>query len=165
MNLKRLWRHVVTTEAAVHRAFPGRALDAIELATHEAETRHTGEIRVVIEDALPLMAVWSDISSRLRALDLFSLTRVWDTEANNGVLVYLLFADHKVEIVADRGIAARVPQAKWDDICATMQRGFRDGNFEAGMVAGVRAIGDEMARHFPATDAGRNELSNRPAII
>jgi uncharacterized membrane protein len=118
-----------------------------------------------VESALPFFDLVRGISARERAVELFSRLRVWDTEQNAGVLVYLLLADKRVEIVADRGIHARVGAQAWEAICGAMQREFAAGRFEAGALAGVRAISDLLATHFPPRDENPDELANRPVIL
>ena len=160
----RWWRHAVTDAAAAKRACPPEALDRIERAIADAEERHAGQIVLAIEPALPVSRVFAKLSPRERALEVFGLMRVWDTEQNNGVLVYLLLADRDVEIVADRGIHRRVGEATWQAICHAMEEAFRAGRYEEGMTAGIRAISDALAREFPKGEGG-NELANRPVVI
>ncbi len=160
----RWWRHAVTDRGHVTRAFPPAALDRIEQAIAVAEARHAGQIVFAIEPALPVGRVLAKLAPRERALEIFGLLRVWDTEDNNGVLVYLLLADRDVEIVADRGIHRHVGDAAWQDVCARMEAAFRDGRYEEGALAGVEAISDLLARAFPR-GAGSNELPNRPVVI
>ena len=96
---------------------------------------------------------------RERALDIFSQLRVWDTEHNNGVLIYLLLADRDVEIIADRGIDAHVGAAGWETICRAMEKDFRAGLFEHGVIKGIEDVSRLLARHFPPAPPGRrNEL-------
>lgn len=160
----RWWRHAIADRADVRRAFPDDALDRIERAIGEAETRHAGQIVFAIEPALPVARVFANVSPRERALEVFGLLRVWDTEDNNGVLVYLMLADHDVEIVADRGIHQHVGDAAWQAICERMEASFREGRFEAGVVAGIDAISARLAEAFPRGKGG-NELPNRPVVI
>jgi uncharacterized membrane protein len=131
----------------------------------QAEQGHAGQIRIVVEAALPAHALWRGHSARARAIDVFSMLRIWDTENNNGVLVYLLYADHDVEIVADRGISARVPGEEWESICRDMERAFREGRFEAGLVSGIGAVASHLKTHFPTGQQGRNELPDRPLML
>ena len=163
-RLRRIWRHFNIGTLAVRRAFPESALHAIERATREAEAKHTGEIRFAIEDSLPFLRLWRQVTPRQRAVEVFAQLGVWDTRDNNGVLIYVLLADHQVEIVADRGVGGgRVPQSEWDACCRAMEQHFRRGDFETGAVTGVRAVGALIARHFPAGD--RNELPDRPVML
>ena len=165
MDLRRFWRHIVMTPWRAARAFPESALDAIGRRVGEHEKRHRGEVRFVVEAELTTAQLWSNLTSRARAIEMFSALRVWDTEENTGVLVYVLLADHKVEIVADRGIAARVAQEEWQAICRTMQDAFREGRFVEGALAGVTAISERLERHFPAGEANANELPDRALRI
>lgn len=167
MHWKRFFRHLFATRAALHRAFPGAALSAIDSAISESERRHTGEIRVAIEASLEPLEALHGRSPRDRALQVFSALGVWDTAANNGVLIYLLLADNDVEIVADRGYNGLVTPAEWTDICRAMESNFRAGRFEQGMLDGIGRVGGLLAAHFPGVAGSRNpdELPNRPAIL
>jgi uncharacterized membrane protein len=165
MDLRRFWRHIAMTPWQASRAFPESALAAIGRRVGEHEKRHRGEVRFVVEAELTTAQLWSNLSSRARAVEVFSGLRVWDTEENTGVLVYVLLADHKVEIVADRGVSAKVAPAEWQAICRTMQEAFRAGRFEEGALAGVTAISELLERHFPAREANANELPDRPVLM
>lgn len=165
VKFKRWLTHLSMPPRAWRRAFPKSTLDAIEAAIRASETRHCGEIRFAIETRLPANRVWRGISGRERAIEVFSSLRVWDTERNSGVLVYLLLADHDIEIVADRGIAARVDGAAWEAVAQAMETAFRQGEFEAGALAGIERISALLAAHFPAAGHNPDELANRPAII
>jgi uncharacterized membrane protein len=168
MKAARLLRHIAEPHWRTRLRFPGSALDAIEQAVTRAERSHAGQIRFVVETALPPLQILNDVSARARALELFSALRVWDTEHNNGVLIYVQLADRRVEIVADRGIAARVGEAEWQGACRLMEEHFRAGRFQQGAVAGVDAVGALLARHFPL-EADRpfsgNELPDRPTLL
>lgn len=146
-------------------AFPPRAMAAIEASIERQESRHDGEIRFAVEAALPFGALFAGASPRDRAIELFSALRVWDTEQNTGVLIYVLLADRQVEIVADRGIHARVGATAWEAICGVMQRAFAEQRFEEGAIVGVRAVSDLLATHFPPRGVNPDELSNRPVIL
>ena len=124
------------------------------------------QIRVVIEAGLPLSYLWQDLSARDRAITLFGKLRVWDTEANNGVLVYLLLAEQAIEIVADRGLSPHVSAAHWQALIAPMREAFRQGRFEPGLADAVAAIDTLLRTHFPlgATQSNPNELPNRPLM-
>jgi len=165
MKLKRILRHLFTDHWSVRRAFPRDALRAIEMAIGEAERQHAGELRFAVEASLPLSALLKGTSARARSLEVFGRLRVWDTEGNCGVLIYLLLADRHIEIVADRGIHDRVGAAAWEAICGEMQREFARGRFERGVVIGVRAVGDLLAAHFPARPDKPNELPDRPVVL
>lgn len=147
------------------RALPLGAMKAIEEAVKRSEATHGGEIRFAAEAALDGAALLAGQSARERALEVFSLLRVWDTEENNGVLIYLLLADHDVEIVADRGLNGKVPAAEWEAICRRMEAGFRRNAFGEGVVTGVEEISRLLARHYPARPGDRNELPDRPTVL
>ena len=122
-------------------------------------------MRFAVEASLPLLALWRGQDARSRAVDLFGQLRVWDTEHNSGVLIYLLLADKRVEIVADRGIHNKVGNTAWEAVCGEMQRAFADGRFEQGASSGVAAISDLLAAHFPPDGTRRNELPNEPVVL
>jgi len=161
---RRLWRHLITDRADVNRAFSPADLQRVEAAVAASERRHVGQICVAIEAAMPVARVWHGVTPRERALEVFGLLRVWDTERSDGVLVYLLVADKDVEIIADRGINALVDANAWETICRGMESAFRAGRFTEGLETGIAAISDLMAVHAPGL-RGANELSDRPVIL
>ncbi|SEA52812.1 TPM domain-containing protein [Nitrosospira multiformis] len=166
MDFKRILRHLFTGPLAVCKAFPATALTAIEYAIAQSEFSHRGEIRFAVEAALDMLPLVRATSARERAVEVFSQLRVWDTEHNNGVLIYLLLADHNVEIVADRGIDAKVGHEKWETICREMETHFSQGQFESGVISGIRSVGGHLQTHFPAgREGGKNELPDWPVII
>ena len=166
MQWGRLLAHLFTDHRSIRRAFPATSMRSIEAVVADEEKRHAGELRFAVEASLPLGALLSGISSRERAVDWFARLRVWDTEDNCGVLIYLLLADKRVEIVADRGIHRKVGPAAWDAICGEMQREFARGEFESGVVIGLGAISDLLAAHFPAGDGDNpNELPDAPVVL
>jgi uncharacterized membrane protein len=159
-------RHLFLDHLTLTRAFPRATLASIERAVAEQEKRHRGELRVVIEGGLPLPALVTGRSARERTIEHFTRLRVWDTEDNAGVLIYLLLADRRVEIVADRGIHARVGATAWETISGAMQQEFAAGRFEAGMLSGLAAVSDLLAQHFPAQQgANPNELPDAPVVV
>ncbi len=149
----------------MRRALTQAALTRIEAGIQQSESAHRGEIRFVAEGSLHLPALMQAQTPRARAIELFSQLRVWDTEENTGVLVYLQLLDRHVEIVADRGINARVAQHEWDVICSRMQTAFSQRLFEDGVMAGLDEITALLARHFPARAENANELPDRPLVI
>jgi uncharacterized membrane protein len=165
VNLGRWFKHLFMPPWAWRRAFPQAALDAIEAAIRQSEARHNGEIRFAIETSLAPARVWRGISGRERAIEVFADLRVWDTEHNSGVLIYLLLADHDIEIVADRGIAAQVEQSAWNAVAQEMEAAFRQGAFERGALQGIEHVSELLATHFPPLDRNPNELANRPVIV
>ena len=163
-DLRRALRHLFA--ASAQSLFPAPVLERIATAITEGEATHEGQVCFAVESALPVAAVLAGQDARRRAEDAFARLRVWDTAANCGVLVYLLLADHRIEIVADRGVAARVDAAQWRDICARMEGRLRDGDAEAAAIAGVTSVSALLAAHFPRNgDERRNELPDLPRIL
>ena len=165
MNIKRILRHLAMTHWQVNRAFPRQTMIAIEQAIRTGETAHVGEIRFVVEGALHSTPLLRGQSGRERALDVFSQLRIWDTEHNSGVLIYLLLADRDVEIVADRGIHARVGSQEWEAICRKMEIAFTQANYEVGVIGGIQAVTRQLTKHFRATGAAHNELPDKPVVL
>ncbi|HUJ01482.1 MAG TPA: TPM domain-containing protein [Usitatibacter sp.] len=166
MDLARFGRHVLMHPIRERRAFPRATLDAIQREISAQEKRHRGQVVFIVEAELGSSQLLRGLGSRQRARQVFATHGVWNTEENNGVLIYLLLADRRVEIVADRGIHAKVKDSDWQDICRRMERDFREGRFEAGSIAGVRAVSDLLARYFPGDGSPRaNELPDRPELI
>jgi len=165
MNFMRILRHLFMPPWRVRMAFPARSLRAIESAIRESETTHAGEIRFAVESALHLFPLWQNQSARARAVEVFSQLRIWDTQHNNGVLIYLLLADRDVEIIADRGVHARVGAEGWEKICRDMEILFRDGQFEEGVLHGIRSVSSHLAKHYPAQGKNPNELDNKPVVL
>jgi uncharacterized membrane protein len=165
-RLARILRHRWRDETDTRRALGADALSRIEQRIAASETLHGGEIRVCVEAGLPLSYLWRDATPRERAVAMFGKLRVWDTEANNGVLIYLLLAEHAIEIVCDRGLARHVPQAHWDDIVSTMREDFRAGRFEAGLMRAIDAVEALLLQHFTLTSGSPNvdELPNAPHL-
>src|SRR5690349_25121708 len=165
MGIRRIGRHLLEYHWRVRRIFPPVALARIEQAIRAGEATHSGQVRFVVEGALDGAPLLRNQPARERALDIFSQLRIWDTVHNNGVLIYLLLADHDFEIVADRGIDARVGNAGWENICVEMETQFRAGNLELGVIHGIEAVSRELATHFPAQGPGRNELPDAPVVM
>ena len=165
MSIARVTRHLLGNRARVRRAFPAESLAKIEAAIAASEATHAGQIRVVIEGALDGEPLFSQQTAKARALDVFALQRVWDTEHNNGVLIYLLLADRDVEIVADRGIHSHVGHDGWETICRAMEQAFARGDYETGVLSGIDAVTRHLATHFPKNDGGGNELPDDVVVI
>ena len=165
MGIKRIGKHLLEHHWRARRIFPPKALAAIEQAIKASEATHSGQVRFVVEGALDGRPLFRNQPARERALDIFSQLRIWDTAHNNGVLIYLLLADRKVEIIADRGIDAKVGASGWQKICAAMETDFRAGNFESGVIKGIQAVSQQLAAHFPRHGAGPNELPDAPVVI
>ncbi|HXF80995.1 MAG TPA: TPM domain-containing protein [Usitatibacter sp.] len=164
MHLGRFLRHILMHPARATGAFPPKVMDAIQAEIRAQEATHRGEILFVVEAELSTWQLWHDLRPRERAREVFALRGGWNTEENNGILVYVLLAERAVEIVADRGIARRVEDSHWREVCAAMERAFAEGRFEEGSVAGVRGVAALLEREFPGTRHS-NELPDRPALI
>jgi uncharacterized membrane protein len=166
MDLGRALRSLATPAWVARRRFPAATLDAIEAAIREGERAHSGEVCFAVEASLELGDLWRGVTPRERARAVFSELGVWDTEANNGVLIFVLLAERDVEIVADRGAAARIGAEDWERVCREMEAHFREGRFAEGALAGVRAVGHLLARHFPVSGERpeANELGDRPLL-
>jgi len=164
MRLGRLLRHFLLPDWWVLRAFPKSVLKSIEQAVAASEHRHLGELRFVVEANLPVHGLLHNQSTRERAIELFSLLRIWDTEHNSGVLIYVQLIDRGVEIVADRGVVNAVDKEFWAAVCRRMEAAFRLGKFEAGTLDALSEITENLARHFPASGDNSNELPDSPLI-
>ena len=165
-KLLRILKHRWLDERDARRALGDEALARIEARVAASEQRHGGEIRVCIEAGLPLSYLWRDATARERAIAMFGKLRVWDTEDNNGVLIYLLLAEHRIEIVADRGIDRHVSPQQWQGVLNEMAAAFKAGRFEEGLNAAIDAVDAQLALHFPLA-AGQhnvNELPDAPSL-
>lgn len=166
MDWRRVITHLLTIPWQVQRVFSASVCDAITRAVVESELHHRGEVRFVVEGSLPVGQLLKNGTARQRAVDLFAQLGVWDTAQNTGVLIYVSYAERRIEIVADRGIAALVEQAEWDAICSEISQAFRAGRFESGAVAGLQRVTGLLAAHFPPTaDGNPDELPNRVLIL
>jgi uncharacterized membrane protein len=164
-RLSRVFRHWRSTKADAQRAFPEQTLAAAAQAITAGEQTHRGELRFIVEKALPTDEVWDGISNRQRALALFADYGVWDTEDNCGVLIYVNLADHKVDIVADRGIDRKIDSGTWQAVCRTMTEGFRQGNYHEATLAAIEQVNALLREHFPANGSRPNELPDRPIML
>ena len=162
----RILRHRWMDDSDVKRALDDAALARVEARVAASERRHGGEIRVCVEAALPWSYLWQRLAARDRAVTMFGKLRVWDTEANNGVLIYLLLAEHRIEIVADRGLDRRVGRTQWQAIVGGMGDAFRSGRFEDGLNAAVDAVDALLVQYFalPSGQANPNELPDAPLV-
>ena len=165
MWLQRIWRHGLASLRPAKHLLPAPELAKIEHEIQAAELTHEGEIRVAVETSLSLPQLWQRLSTRTRALQVFSALGVWDTAHNNGVLIYVLLADRAVEIVADRAIAARIAQTEWSALCAQLAERFQQGEPVEGCCVAVRGVAQRMARFFPAAGGDGNELPNQPVLL
>ena len=163
----RIWRHRWTDEAEVRRVLPADVLERLTRRVAASERRHSGEVRICVEAGLPTSYLWRAAPARQRAIMLFGKLRVWDTEDNNGVLIYLLLAEHAIEIVADRGISARVSDAEWAAMTQRMGTAFRESRFEDGLTQALEEVSALLVAHFPVIDgaANPNELPDAPVLL
>lgn len=167
-GLGRILRHLFSMPWSVGRRFPPAALQRIEQAVRSSESTHSGQIRFVVESDLPLLELLRGKSPRQRAIELFSQLRIWDTEHNNGVMIYLLLADHDVEILADRGVHRQVGNAQWQAICRSMEAAFRNNEFERGVLLGLAQVSVLLRQHYPSDGhpgQRANELPDAPVIL
>lgn len=167
MDIRRMIRHLITTRRQIKRFFPASSLDAIASAIQAAEVRHAGEICFVVEAALAPIQVIVGVTPHQRALEVFGTMRVWDTDRNSGVLIYVLLADKAVEVIADRGIhyKTRHDSAVWHSIVDAIQAQFAAGRFEAGALHGIAAVSSELTRHFPVSGPNANELPDQVKLL
>jgi uncharacterized membrane protein len=162
---QRLWRHLSSTKSAARRLFPAASLQAIQAAIAAGEVAHRAEVRVIIEAALPLAFVLQGGSARRRAVELFTHYRVWDTEENCGLLLYINLADHKVEIIADRGVDHAVGKKDWQAICQTVTAGFAAGVYHDSVPAALAQLNLLLIRHYPQIGPQHNQLSDKPVML
>ncbi len=165
MNWRRWFNHIQMGSWQVNRAFPAVRLNAIEQTIQTGEIMHGGEVRFAVEGALNIAALRHQQTPHQRAVEVFSLLRMWDTEDRNGVLIYLLLADKAVEIIADRGVHARVGTEGWTTICQQMESFFRAGDYEKGVIVGIEAVNSLLANYYPSPGQRANELPNTPVIL
>ncbi|MFT4256393.1 MAG: TPM domain-containing protein [Pseudoxanthomonas sp.] len=161
----RLLRHLFARSAQAW--FPEESLHRIADAIAAGERSHTGEVMFAVESALPPGPVLRGVQACERAQDAFARLRTWDTAANNGVLIYLLLADRRIEIIADRGLAGKVTDAQWREVCAAMEARLSAGQAETAVIEGVEAVSRLLATHFPQDGSvpDEDELPNRPQIL
>lgn len=165
MNLKRTFKHLLAPDWLVYRAFSRPALQRIAAAIRQSEAAHRGELRFAVEAGLPLVQLLRGVTPRQRARQVFAQLDVWDTEHNSGVLIYVQLMDRRIEILADRGISAKVGQHEWDAICRRMEDTFRERRFEQGVLDGIREITALLGRHFPPRGVNPNELPDKPVVL
>ncbi|MFN3594502.1 MAG: TPM domain-containing protein [Thiobacillaceae bacterium] len=165
MNVLRILKHLLYPDWSARRAFPPPVMARIEAAIAASEANHRGEVRFAVEASLGLQALLAGQSARERAVEVFSELRVWDTEENNGVLIYLLLADHDVEIVADRGVSRALAPDHWAEVCRSMEVHFRAGRYADGVLAGIAAIGRQLTALYPRAGADVDELPDRPVRL
>jgi uncharacterized membrane protein len=160
--LIRVLKHLSVPDWIARRDFSS---SRIQKAIRESEKQHGAELRFAVEAGLPLHFLLKNGSTRARAAEVFALLGVWDTEHNNGVLIYVQRVDRRIEIIADRGIAAKVDAAEWAAICRAMEQSFKDRRFTEGALLAIERCTRVLARHFPSSGAHRNELPDRPVFL
>ncbi|MCC5814490.1 MAG: TPM domain-containing protein [Leptospira sp.] len=165
MSLSRFFKHSFISPWSVKKYFPAKSMERITAVISDSEKRHDAEIVFAIEPSIPPFAALKGYSARERSIDVFSNLRVWDTEANNGVMIYLLLADHDIEIVADRGVNRLAGAEYWEDVCHKMEERFRKGEFLEGVIEGIETITKLLEVHYPKTKGNANELPNKPVIV
>ena len=165
MNIKRIARHLLVTHRHVDKTLPRRVLNSVEHAIKTSEATHSGQVRFAVEGALDGAPLFEGQTARHRAIEVFAQLGIWDTEHNNGVLVYVLLADRAVEIVADRGVQAKVGAKEWEAICRKMETAFQQNDFEGGVLSGIEAVTLHLVKHFPAYGAHPNELPDKPVLL
>lgn len=169
-RLKRLFKHAWLEQSSTHQAVPTAMVERLRRQVAASEKRHTGEIRIYVETALPLAYLWRKASTpvitRQRAMALFGELGVWDTDNNNGVLIYLLLAEHAIEVVADRGIDAKTGSPVWAHLTSHMSAAFQQGRFEEGLTQALEEVSRVLVQHFPAEPGSinLNELPDGPVI-
>jgi uncharacterized membrane protein len=165
MQIKRLFQHLLFPDRKLQHAFPADSRTSIEAAITQSEQQHAGELRFVVEASLDLKSLLQNKTAQTRALEVFSELHVWDTENNNGVLIYLLLAEKSVEIIADRGIAKKVSQLEWEDICHQMESAFAKQAYLNGTLEAINSISIILQKYFPKTHPSTNELCDKPVFL
>lgn len=165
--LQRIFTHLTTFSGQARKAFPAATLKVLQEAIAAGEVQHRAQLRLIIEPSLGWSDLRHNMSARARAHRLFSRYRIWDTEENCGVLMYLNLADRKVEIITDRAVARATRRSDWEAACDTMTQGFARGQYHESALAGIEHVNDLLTQHFPARagDADKNELSDHPVML
>ena len=166
---RRWWRHRWMPEHASEKALPPATAERLQQLVSASEVLHSGEIVLCVEAALPnsYLRRAGRVASvpvviRERALAWFGKLRVWDTEHNNGVLIYLLLAERRLEIVADRGLARCVDHAQWQAVAQHLGQRLQEGDFDTGLTQAVQAVSAVLVQHFALApgQTNPNELGN-----
>ena len=165
-RMRRLWANLCGSWFQLSRRFPPALLDEMAVAIAAGERHHLGEIRFAVESRLAPLAVLEGLDAAARARQVFAQLRVWDTEHNSGVLFYVLMAEHRIEIVADRGIAAKVAAHEWAAVCTRMRESYAAGQWRSGSLDGIAAANALLERHFPGNGGiRRDELPDQPVLL
>ncbi|MBE7412008.1 MAG: TPM domain-containing protein [Leptospiraceae bacterium] len=165
--IKRILHHIRSNlKRDVKRFFPKLSLEKIEKEVKNSEKSHLSELCVVIENSFSLNLLLEGVNSRNRAIEIFSKNRVWDTEFNSGILLYILLADRKIEIVADRGIAKLAKEKSFAEITSMIESKFKENRFEEGVILGIQALTKLLSKHYPVRKRkNKNEISDKPILI
>ncbi|MDP2370882.1 TPM domain-containing protein [Rhodoferax sp.] len=169
-TVRRLWRHRWLDEHDTRRAIDPALVERLTRRVRASELRHSGEVRLYIEASLPTSYLLRTGSMheivRQRALAMFSKLRVWDTEDNNGVLIYLLLAEHAIELVADRGLNRHVSPEQWHAMVQRMGAAFVAGDFETGLTQALEEVSTLLVQHFAAApdEPHGNQLPDAPVL-
>jgi uncharacterized membrane protein len=165
-RLQRILRHRWMDDSDTRRAVPPELLKRLENYVTASEARHSGEVRICIEAGMPTSYLWRDATPRDRAVAMFGKLRVWDTEHNNGVLIYLLLAENAIEIVADRGLNHCVSTTQWQAVTQRMAAAFKARKFEEGLTQALQEVSALLVQHFPLgeSQARGNGLPNAPDV-
>ena len=172
-TLRRWARHLWLDERASRRWLDDAAAERLRQRIAAGEAQHLGEVRICVEASLPLAWLWpppadeADLAARIRrrAVQWFARLHVWDTEANAGVLIYVLLAERVIEIVADRTLARQVPPAQWDDAVQALQQGLRAGTVEAALTCAVDTVHGWLLAVAPATSGHPNPNELPDAVV
>lgn len=164
-TLTRWTRHLWLDAADARRQLTAAGLKRLEQAVQASEARHLGELRVCVEAGLTASALWRGVTARQRAIDLFSQLRVWDTHHNNGVLIYLLLADRRLEILADRGLSSQVSPTAWQNMATQLTQSLQAGRVEAGLTEAIQQVGELLHAHYPASTHHPNPNELPDAVV
>ncbi len=165
LSFSRWIRHWWLDADNARRIITPAGLARLETRVRESETRHRGELRLCVQASLSPMQLWRGVSSQERAIDLFSRLRVWDTEHNNGVLIYLQLADHRIEILADRGLNRHTTPEAWQAMASRLGGALREGRFEDGLNEAIDQVGALMRQHYPVTDSHHPDVNELPDAV
>ena len=165
MNVKRITQHLLFPKYRLRSLFNADTINLITLATKASERRHSGQICFAVEGSLSLSELMKNEAPRNRAIDVFSQLRVWDTECNNGVLIYVLLADKAVEIIADRGVNKVVDLSTWADVCKKVESNFSEGDFRKGSLIGIESVGVILENFFACNSSLKNEIPDSPILL
>ncbi|TGK00164.1 hypothetical protein EHQ53_04960 [Leptospira langatensis] len=149
----------------LRKYFSSKDLKEIKSAVTDSEKSHRGEIRIAIETKLSLYQVLFGKTAKERSVEMFSFLRVWDTEENTGILVYLLLSEKKILILADRGIYKKIGQDRLNEISHKIGTGLKSGKAKEAIVEGIRELSSDLKKHFPAKGKNPNELPDEPFIV